>query len=240
MCPKQWIPYLGNAKIPLPHWLFFLFSPFFLCTGIDTLDVEQRTFNIMYSPRRKPVLKTSFDISPSPNRYNYTKPSRKRGSPSPKRLPSTTSTQQDSNDMSLDEYVESKRKRAKLAPSAFRQRQQHTASNIPSHLSVNTSKPPVHTTASSKRRPTYPPRTATAKFNRTSFVTKPAASSTRTHAFAEIKPSACSPKITVCVRKRPLNKYELSTNQPDVTELPSSNTIEIHAPKYVYIYRGCV
>lgn len=194
----------------------------------------------MYSPRRKPVLKTSFDISPSPNRYNYTKPSRKRGSPSPKRLPSTTSTQQDSNDMSLDEYVESKRKRAKLAPSAFRQRQQHTASNIPSHLSVNTSKPPVHTTASSKRRPTYPPRTATAKFNRTSFVTKPAASSTRTHAFAEIKPSACSPKITVCVRKRPLNKYELSTNQPDVTELPSSNTIEIHAPKYVYIYRGCV
>ncbi|KAL0143677.1 P-loop containing nucleoside triphosphate hydrolase protein [Mucor lusitanicus] len=174
----------------------------------------------MYSPRRKPALKSSFDISTSPNRHSYSKTTstRKRCSPSPKRLASTTSSsrQLDSNDMSLDDYVESKRKRAKLASPNFIQ-QQRTKANIPSHPSVNTSKSPVHTTTSSKRRPT--------------LYYKSTPSNNSMHTFPEIKPSTSSPKITVCVRKRPLNKYELSTNQPDVTELTSSNTIEIHAPK---------
>lgn len=188
----------------------------------------------MYSPRRKPALKSSFDISTSPNRHSYSKTTstRKRCSPSPKRLASTTSSsrQLDSNDMSLDDYVESKRKRAKLASPNFIQ-QQRTKANIPSHPSVNTSKSPVHTTTSSKRRPTYPPATATTKSSRTASITKSTPSNNSMHTFPEIKPSTSSPKITVCVRKRPLNKYELSTNQPDVTELTSSNTIEIHAPK---------
>ncbi|KAL9550038.1 hypothetical protein PS6_005746 [Mucor atramentarius] len=176
----------------------------------------------MYSPRRKPSLKAPFDISTSPNRYKYNKSTKKRCSPSPKRLAST-STQLGNNDMSLDEFVESKRKRAKLAPSTPKKQ---TTANIPSHLSVNTSKSPVNST-SPRRRPTYPP-TAT-KYNRTSFCTKPTQSNS-IHTFTEIKPSTSSPKITVCVRKRPLNKYELSTNQPDVTELTSTNTVEIHAP----------
>ncbi|KAK4515126.1 uncharacterized protein ATC70_002736 [Mucor velutinosus] len=185
----------------------------------------------MYSPRRKPVLKSSFDIPASPNRYSYSKLTRKRCSPSPKRLTlmTTARTQLDNNDMSLDEYVESKRKRAKLAQPASRQ-QQSTVSNIPSHPSVNTSKSPINLTSSSKRRPTHPPPTA-AKTNRTSLITKPTLSYTSMQTFTEIKPSTSSSKITVCVRKRPLNKYEVSTNQPDVTELTSSNTIEIHAPK---------
>ncbi|GAN10960.1 kinesin-like protein KIF2C isoform 3 [Mucor ambiguus] len=184
----------------------------------------------MYSPRKKPVLKNPFDISASPNKYNYNKSTRKRCSPSPKRLTSaTSSTQLENNDMSLDEYVESKRKRAKLVPPTIRQQPQ-AAPHIPSHPSVNTSKSLTHPTSPSKRRPTYPPSTTT-KFNRTSFTKKPTLSNNSIRTTTEIKPSTSSPKITVCVRKRPLNKYELSTNQPDVTELTSSNTIEIHAPK---------
>ena len=38
-------------------------------------------------------------------------------------------------------------------------------------------------------------------------------------------------RITVCVRKRPLNKKELGKNEPDVVTIPTKDRLVIHQPQ---------
>ncbi|KAI8646769.1 P-loop containing nucleoside triphosphate hydrolase protein [Parasitella parasitica] len=65
----------------------------------------------------------------------------------------------------------------------------------------------------------------------TTSANKPKSPSTSISSPTRISSSLPYPKIKVCIRKRPLNRHEIATNEPDTSELISSRTIEIHAPK---------
>lgn len=199
----------------------------------------------MYSPQRKPILKSPLNYSTNPKSYASNKKLNTPYRPGVKRL----AAQQDNNNknISLDEYVESKRKRAKMTtPNAANQEKD----TIPINKYVNIYKVPVNLV--SKRRQTIPKKPfhtsictksvhINNKNNNTSntATTKSIPTSITTPIPIEISPSAVKdPKIIVCIRKRPLNKQELSTNEPDITELTSTRTIEMHAPKYVFTYQS--
>lgn len=192
----------------------------------------------MYSPQRKPILKSPLKYSSSPKSYVSNKKLNTPYRPGMKRL----AAQQDNNNknISLDEYVESKRKRAKITTPITTNQGKET---IPTNKYVNIYKAPVNLI--SKRRQTFPKKsfhtsicTKSVHINNKINTTSNSATTITTHASittpisTEISPSAVNnPKIIVCVRKRPLNKQELSTKEPDITELTSARTVEIHALK---------
>ncbi|CEP19914.1 hypothetical protein [Parasitella parasitica] len=60
---------------------------------------------------------------------------------------------------------------------------------------------------------------------------KPKATTSSISSPTRISASLSPPKIKVCIRKRPLNQHETATNEPDISKLISSRTIEIHASR---------
>lgn len=187
----------------------------------------------MYSPQRKPILKSPHNYSSNPKSYASNKKLNTPYRPGVKRL----AAQQDNNNksISLDEYVESKRKRAKMTTPITANQEKET---IPINKYVNIYKAPVNLV--SKRRQTIPKKPFHTSICTKSVHINNKNNNTSNTATIKSIPTEIirDPKIIVCIRKRPLNKQELSTNEPDITELTSTRTIEMHAPKYVFTYQS--
>jgi hypothetical protein len=202
----------------------------------------------MYSPQRN----TGYEKSSLGKTKKYSTIRKPFNSSSPNRdsLWHASPTKRATNDNSssnitLDEFMLQKRKRAKIAPSSA----VHIPRPTVRKSIVNSNSNRLVRNKNSVYKPTTRPHkvpvpsnnyqsnlnrtAATARSKPTAVLSRNTANNATTTLRIDntLSSSSTDIKIRVCVRKRPLTKEEVRRNEQDVVPLSSTKTIQVHAPK---------